>query len=253
MFGVSPALAQDASDRALLATFCDAGNIKGASCKRARGYPNAPKRGCEVTLTGDRQRGRFIATGNPLLVAPYESPCESHATDDGGVAMFELAEGKYLFRGFQPGMQGTCITVPKDTDQDWLACLTGHIGQGILESGLALINFAARAKGIAMSFDFLLRAEDSIGAWGANTVECKEKPPKYFELDKLKAGPRPMTVSLEAAWADVETVRTACGKGFPKPEDATRDPPPGAAFVPEDRIRRGKIVVDLATRKVTTQ
>src|SRR5689334_7183019 len=80
----SPALAQDASDRTLLATFCDAGNIHGATCSRARGYPNAPKRGCEVTLNGDRNRGKFIAGANPLLVASYESPCESHATEDGG-------------------------------------------------------------------------------------------------------------------------------------------------------------------------
>jgi hypothetical protein len=36
----SPARAQD--DRALLATFCDAGNIKGKTCTRAKGYPNAP-------------------------------------------------------------------------------------------------------------------------------------------------------------------------------------------------------------------
>src|SRR5262249_10792921 len=148
---------------------------------------------------------------------------------------------------------GTCITVPDNAEQDVLVCLTGHMGQGILESGLALIKFADRAKGIAMSFDFLLRAEDSIGAWGANTVTCKARPPKYFEFDKLKVGPRPMAVSLEAAWADAATVRTACGKGFPRPEDATGEPPTGDAFVPEDRIKRGKIVVDLVTRKVGVQ
>ena len=47
----SPTLAQDAADRTLLATFCDAGNIHGKTCARARFYPNAPKRGCDVTLT----------------------------------------------------------------------------------------------------------------------------------------------------------------------------------------------------------
>ncbi len=249
----SPTHAQDTSDRALLSTFCDAGDIKGGTCKRAKGYPNAPRRGCEVTLSGDRHRGRFIASGNPLLVASYESPCESHATEDGGALLFELVEGRYLFRGFRPGLQGTCITVPENAEQDLLICLTGHMGQGILDSGLARIAFADRRRSTAMSFDFLLRAEDTIGAWGADTVDCKQKPPKYFEFDRLKAGPRPMTVSLDAAWADAETVRTACGTGFPKPADAIGDPPPGAAFVPEDRIKRGKIVVDLKTRKVGTQ
>lgn len=115
------------------------------------------------------------------------------------------------------------------------------------------MRFASSAGGIALSFDFLLRAEDNIGAFGANRVTCKARPPRYFKLDKLKAGPRPMTVSLEASWADAETIRAACGKGFPKPEEAIGDPIPGDAWMPDDRIKHGKIVVDLATRKVTTQ
>jgi hypothetical protein len=99
----------------------------------------------------------------------------------------------------------------------------------------------------------LLRGEDSTGASGANTVTCKERPLRYFELDKLKAGPRPMTVSVEASGADAETVRTACGKGFAKPKEAVADLVPGDAWVPDDRVKRGKIVVDLATRKVVAQ
>jgi hypothetical protein len=249
----TPTLAQD-SDRTLLATFCDAANIKGKTCTRARGYPNAPKRGCDVTLNGDRYRGRFVASGNPLLVASYESGCEAHATDNGGAVVFEQIEGKYLFRGYQPGMQaGNCVTLPKDAQQDWLVCLTGHMGQGIMETGVALMNFAPGVKGIALSLDFLLRAEDSTGAFGANTVTCRAPPPRYFELDKLKAGARPMTVILEASWADVETFRTACGKGFAKPAEAVADLVPGDAWVPDDRIKRGKVVVDLSTRKVAPQ
>lgn len=248
----SPALAQT-SDRALLASFCDAGNIHGKTCARARGYPNAPKRGCDVTLTGAPYRGRFVASGHPLLVMSYESGCEAHATDNGGVAVFEQAGGVWAFRGFQPGMQGNCVTVAKDAEQDWLVCLTGHMGQGIMETGAALMKFAASAKGIALSFDFLLRAEDSTGAFGANTVTCKERPPRYFELDKLKAGPRPMTVSLEASWADTETFRTACGKGFARPPEAIGELVPGDAWMPEDRIKRGTVVVDLATRKIASE
>lgn len=250
----SPVRDQDASDRALLATFCDAGNIHGKTCARAKGYPNAPQRGCDVTLTGDRTRGRFVASGNPLVVVLYESGCEAHATDNGGSVVFEQAGGAYIFRGYQPGMQtGNCVTIAKDAEQDALVCLTGHMGQGIMETGVALMTFAPGAKGIALSMDMLLRAEDSTGAFGANTVTCKEKPPKYFELDKLKAGPRPMTVSLEASWADAETFRTACGKGFARPAEAIVDLVPGDAWVPDDQMRRGTVVVDLATRKVGTQ
>ena len=223
----TPALAQT-SDRALLATFCDAGNIHGKTCARAKGYPNAPKRGCDVTLTGGRASGKILGA-NPLLVVAYESGCEVHATDNGGVAVFAQAGGAWAFRGFQRGLQGDCVTVGKDAQQDVLLCVTGLMGQGIMETGVALMKFAASAKGIALSFDFLLRAEESIGAFGANTVTCKERPPRYFELDKLKAGPRPMTVSLDASWADADTVRSDCGKGFARPPKAIGELGPGDA------------------------
>ncbi|MFX8036066.1 hypothetical protein ABTK80_20885, partial [Acinetobacter baumannii] len=48
LFSATPALAQDATTRALLATFCDAGNIKGDTCTHAKGYPVSGKRNCEV-------------------------------------------------------------------------------------------------------------------------------------------------------------------------------------------------------------
>jgi len=252
-FGAKPVRAQD-NDRVLLSTFCDAANIKGSTCKRAKGYPNAPKRGCDVSLTGGRTRGKFLASGNPLFVVPYESGCEAHTTDNGGVALFEEAGGRYVFKGFQPGLQGDCIAVAKDERQDRLVCLTGHMGQGILESGIALMSFTpGAANGIRMSLDMLLTSEDSNGAHGSNVVTCKERPPKYFELSKLATGPRKDTVTVEAGYADSETFRTACGKGFPKPADAIGDLVPGDAYVPEGHEKHGKFIIDIASRKVSPQ
>src|SRR5438874_3288863 len=124
----TPARADDA-DRALLATFCDADNIKGSACTRAKGYPNARNRGCDVNLSADRHSGRFVAGGNPLLVVNYESGCEAHATENGGAVVFEQNSGKTIFRGFAPGSQvNDCATV-KGERQDWLVCLTGHMVQ----------------------------------------------------------------------------------------------------------------------------
>src|SRR5436190_21269058 len=78
---VAPAARADDADRALLSTFCDAANIKGSACTRAKGYPNGGSRGCDVKLSADRHSGRFVAGSNPLLVVNYESGCEAHATD----------------------------------------------------------------------------------------------------------------------------------------------------------------------------
>jgi hypothetical protein len=248
----TPARADDA-DRALLSTFCDAANIKGSACTRAKGYPNAGNRGCDVKLSADRYSGRFIAAGNPLLVVNYESGCEAHATDSGGAAVFEQSEGKTIFRGFAPGSQANDCVIVKSERQDWLVCLTGHIGQGVLEGGVAQMALTQDySKDIGISADFLLTAENSTGAYGANVVTCKEGP-KYFEFSEIKPGPRPQTVTVKASYADAETIRKACGKKFPKPKKVFGKLEPGDAYVPDGYEKRGTFVIDLVTRKVTQQ
>jgi hypothetical protein len=243
----------DGGDRALLSTFCDAANIKGSACTRARGYPNGGDRGCDVKLSADRTGGRFIAAGNPLLVVNYESGCEAHATDNGGAVIFEQSDGKTIFRGFAPGSQvNDCVTL-KGERQDLLACRTGHIGQGILEGGVAQMAFTQDySKDIGISADFLLTAEDSRIAYGANVVTCKERS-KYFEVSDIKVGPRPQTVTVKASYADAETIKKACGKGFPKPKQVFGKPAPGDAYVPDGYAKHGTFIIDLVTRKVTAQ
>jgi hypothetical protein len=243
------------ADRDLLATFCDAVHIKGSSCTRAKGYPSVPPP-CDVTLTKNRYSGKFVASGNPLLVVTYESGCEAHATDNGGSVVYEQIGGRYVFRGYQPGAQANdCVTVAKDTRQDLLICPTGHMGQGILETGVAQMAFTPKpGKRIGMTHDMLLMAEDSIGAHGSNVVTCAAPPPKYFDLTKLRAGPRPMTVTVDASFADEETVRTACDKGFAAPTDTDDTPPlPGDAYVPSGSEKTGTFTIDLVTRKIVPQ
>ena len=247
----APARAQNA-DHALLLTFCDATNIKGSTCKRAKSYPDTGQRGCDVTLNPDRTNGKFLASSNPLLVVNYDSGCESHATENGGVAVFEQAGGKSVFRGFVPGGRvNECVTLPKMAQQDYLVCLNGHMGQGVLESSVALMNFTEDAgKRIKIADDVLLMAEDATGAFGANVVTCKEHF-KYFELSELAAGPRPATVVVDASYADAELIKMVCTKGFPRPAEALGDPAPGDAFVPDGREKSAKFIIDLMTRKVT--
>ena len=247
----SPARAQD-GDRALLATFCDAANIRGSACTRAKAYPDTAGRACDVKLSKDRYTGRFAAAGPALLVIAYDSGCEPHATDFGGAVVFEQAGTATRFNGFLPGAQPrNCVTLPKDKRQDLLVCITGHMGQGHLETGVALMNFTRNySKGIAISPDFLMTAEDSIGAYGANVVTCKEQS-HYFGVSKLSPGPRPGTVIADITYADAETIRTACGKGFPKPKEVFGELAPGDAYVPPGYEKTGRIMIDLTNREVT--
>jgi hypothetical protein len=247
-----PAAAQE-TDRLLLATFCDLSNIQGSACKKAREYPEAGDRVCDVKLSPARQRGKFIA-GHPLLLVSYESGCEPHASDWGGSVVFELVADKYVFRSFQPGTQvNDCVTLPKDTREDVLVCITGHMGQGFLESAVAQVTFKGPlGKGLETSFDFLLNATDSSGAYGANTVTCKEGP-KNFGVSKLAAGPRPMTVTVEVDYADAATIRAACSKKFPRPKETFGKLARGEAFVPAGYEKKAKFVIDLATRAVAPE
>jgi hypothetical protein len=248
-----PVRAQGA-DRALLAAFCDTADIAGSTCKRARGYPNAgPAKACDVKLGADRYSGKFTASDNPILVVAYESGCEAHATDSGGAVLFELSGDKYVFKSFRPGSQANDCVVVKEPRQDLLICITGHMGQGILESGVAQMVFTRDYGGeISLAPDFLLSAEDSVGAYGANTVTCKD-PSKYFGVSKLSAGPRPRTVAIKLDYADAATIKTACGKGFPKPKKLFGKLSRGEAYVPTGYEKKGNFVIDLVTRKVEAE
>ena len=253
LVSLTPAAASAQSpDRALLSTFCDARNIQGSACKKAKNYPGG--RACDVKLGPDRYGGKFLAAGSSLLVVNYESGCEPHATDFGGAVVFEQSGGGVVFKGYQPGYRvNDCVVIARSETQDRLICVTGHMGQGHLESGLAEMVFAQDfSKGIKLSFDFFLTAEDSSGAYGSNTVSCKE-PTKYFGLAKPGAGPRPGTVAVDITYADRDTIRTACGKGFPKPKEVFGELSPGEAYVPAGFEKNARFVVDLVTRKVVPE
>jgi hypothetical protein len=81
-------------------------------------------------------------------------------------------------------------------------------------------------------------------------VTCKDPAPQYFDLEKLRLGPRDRTVAIEAGFADAAVIEAACGEGFAKPEDAV-DLPDGAAYVPAGKETTATLVIDLQTRKVT--
>ena len=240
------------ADRALLATFCDAADIKGSACSQAKGYRSGKR--CDVKLQPDRHSGKFLADGSTLLVVNYESGCEPHATNFGGAVIFEQKDGATLFRGYQPGFQANhCITLARNEKQDRLICITGHLGQGHLESGVAeMVITRDFSKTIGVSLNYFVRAEDATGAYGANVVDCKEIS-VYFGLAKLGAGPRRDTVAVDIDYADKDTIQTACTKGFPRPKQIFGEPRPGEAYVPPGHEKKARFVIDLQTSKAVPE
>jgi hypothetical protein len=247
----TPVVAQH-PDQALLSTFCDVSNMQGSTCKKAKAYPGG--RACDVKLGKERYSGRFLAPDRSFLVVRYDSDCEPHATNFGGSVVFEKIGGVWKFRSYQPGYQtNDCITIARNDSQERLICLTGHVGQGHLESGVAEILFTQDfSRDISLSLDFFITAQDSTGAYGSNTVACKG-PPVYFGLSKLRAGPRPGTITVAIAYADKDTIATACQRGFPRPREIYGELKPGDAYVPPGYEKNQRFVIDLATRKVVAE
>lgn len=238
------------ADAQLLATFCAPSNIRGSACKRAKAYPN--RRACDVSLGKDRYSGKFVA-GRAILIIGYGSQCEAHVNDFGGSLLFEQTGGALAFRGYQPGYQAHDCVVLSGTDKDRLVCLTGHMGQGELESGVAEMVFTQDfAKGIKLSFDFFVTADDTTSAHGANSVDCKEQE-KYFGLSKLAVGPQRDTVLVDIDYADAETIKTACSGGFPQPKEVFGELADGEAYVPGGHEKTGRFVIDLKTRKLVPE
>jgi len=245
----APGKAQPA-DAQLLSTFCAPSNIRGSACNRAKAYPN--RRACDVTLGKDRYSGKFLS-GRTILIVDYGSKCEAHVNEFGGAVLFEPTGGTTAFRGYQPGYQAHDCVVLSGNDRDRLICLTGHMGQGELESGVAEMVFTPDfSKGIILSFDFFATADDTTAAHGANTVDCKEQE-TYFGLSKLAVGPQRDTVLVDIAYADAEIIKTACAGGFPKPKETFGELADGEAYVPGGREKTGRFVIDLATRKLVPE
>ena len=205
-------------------------------------------------IHGKKQRLPRRNRSTTLLIVNYGSGCEPHATNFGGAVIFEQKEGATVFRGYQPGFQANdCITLARNGKQDRLICITGHLGQGHLESGVAEMVFTRDfSKTIDVSLNYFVRAEDATGAYGSNVVDCKETS-VYFGLAKLGAGPGRDTVAVDIALADQDTIQTACTKGFPRPKQIFGELGPGEAYVPPGHEKKARFVIDLTTSKAVPE
>ena len=202
--------------------FATLANIKGSACTRQEDI-HAGNRGCNVKLSADRYSGRFIAAGNPLLVVNYESGCEAHATDNGGAAVFEQSDGKTIFRGFAPGSQANDCVIAEERAAGSAGCLTGHIGQGILEGGVAQIALTQDySKDISISTRTSCSRPKIPPAPMAPMSSPARKARKYFELSEIKAGPRPQTVTVKAEICRRGDDQEGLWQEFPKPKEVVR-------------------------------
>jgi hypothetical protein len=243
------ASAQDLTS-ALLRQICDTKDIRGNECAKARDYPDGKE--CNVKLGDDRHVGKFIAS-QTVLIVHYESDCEAHANNFGGSIVFEQAGESYTFNSYQPGQVFTeCASLARSAQQDRLVCLTGHMGQGFLESTISEVVFTRDfSKSISASLDVLVTATDSVGAYGVNRVECKETR-VLFGFSKLERGSVPDTVLVTVEYADRAVITQSCRRGAPRPKGVTKGVrfDRGEAFVDPKAVKTGRFSLDLGKRQL---
>jgi hypothetical protein len=98
------------------------------------------------------------------------------------------------------------------------------------------------------SFERLLRFEPTKADEAFRSFE--HRPPCTGAPAASRAMKKHTSRSPQATYADAATIKTACGAGFPRPPEVLGDPPPGDAYVAAGHRKSGKLIIDLATRKV---
>jgi hypothetical protein len=236
----------------LLSQICERTDIKGKNCLRAKRYRHGEQ--CNVDLNGQVIEGRFLSSSSTTVLAGYGSDCEPRATKFGGTIVFERQNSAYAFKGYQPGLSiDECVTIAQSGVQDRLFCASSSSGQGHVSTSIGEVKFSLDfQKDVTTSFDSLIGAEESSAAYGAHAVECKKRF-AWVDVSKPRRGPAPGSILLNASFVDGAAIRLACGRNDPRIKGAIGTPPPGYAFVHERNVKKGRFIIDLATRQIHTE
>ncbi len=231
----------------LLATFCDPINMRGKECLHVRRYPSGPH--CNVELTGKVYSGRFLTAGRHTVIAGYRSGCEPHASNFGGVAIFEEVDGRVSFQGFVPGaMASDCVVVPSHQDLERLVCISSFNGQGEEITSLAELRLAqTSAKRYYITADHFSEAQDNKGVYGLTRVSCLVKQDD-LAIANLSAGSQPDAVSVSITYLDELAIRDACASPNVDLQGTRSIADAGSAYIKEGVERRRVATFDLANR-----
>ena len=200
--------AAQASVRTLLLAFCATEDIRGSECLRANNYRQ--RETCNVKFTGKSYAGRFIASSDDIVVADYQSDCESHATEFGGSVLFEKIGGGLVFKSFQPGYRtNDCLVIHTSVENDKLVCILSGNGQGQTVSVISELVFARPTpKGVRVSYNHLASASSNSAAYGLNRVYCDgDGDFVNLSLSKLAPGPTTGTITAELEYADAALLK----------------------------------------------
>lgn len=240
-------VAAEPSAKEILLAVCDAKRIKGEECRQAKNYRGGPS--CNLKLSGKPVEGRFLPGRAPFVAAVYQSDCDSHADNFGGMLLVERKGKAYALVEYLQGMVGSDCTRATTGETMKLFCISSYMGQGYSESSVFEVKFTANGRSVTAEMDRIASAGSSEGAIGVNTVACKEKV-VFFDFSNLRAGQASDLLEVDATYADEAGIAAACAPDAPKPAEALGDATEGEALYPNEAVRKGIFIVDAGTRNI---
>lgn len=237
------------NDVDLLTTICQSGKMDEDECIAAQDYPNGEN--CNIKLSGDRAEGRYFGGDTYYLLLVYNSDCEAHVSSFGGSLLFEKIADNINFKGYHPGLvMRDCLNFPANIG-DRLICSIAWMGQGYQFQGVVEVKFNKDQAGtISTDFRNLLEANDSIGARGANIIDCNQQL-IYFGFDNLKAGPDARTIALDLIYADKAMIDEICAKPDRNAEAGDIPLSEGEGYVAEGEAKTGHFIFKLGKDSLT--
>lgn len=190
------------------------GKAKTGVCHAPRDYPNTNVQlgDCFLLFKSaagvfDIYYGRFSAN-RPQAIVMYEA-CEPHSNNFGGLALFDLIDGRFKFIAYNPGaVFDDCTVLPKDEAHDAAYCTGWHMGQGTVVESFGNLAFSAEGKA---AFVTLFTAGNNDGAIGP-TVSCDGRPPIAQHLGNVRYDASQRAVLLDVDIRDPKVVEAACDR-----------------------------------------
>ena len=186
-------------------------------CGYPRNYPGRdPKTSCPLAFRSDEQGryeiyyGRFSAK-RPQAIAMYWAQCEPHATNFGGLALFDIAAGgQFKFVRFSPGYVYDKCVVPDAGDGavQTAYCYGKHMGQGELEASFGPVTFGPDGNA---KFDIWYSSDNTDGIAGPS-ASCATQETEVHDLLDLRVEEKGSAVIVVAAARDPKDIASACAR-----------------------------------------
>lgn len=210
-------------------------------CTQARDYPTSAK--CPLSFGPAPKRvffGRFSEAAQQAI-AFYDTVCEPHANNYGGMALFRVEAGRFVLERYFPGtVMDQCVVV-RGATHDLPYCRSSYMGQGVLSQAFGPLHIVPQKDAhLERWFD----AENADGFYGMVEVPCADRAFHAHHLSDLRLDGDDAVV-LEAAYLAPSVHDDACRRvpaGPPQPPatcdcDVIPSPPEGSVLLEESEAR----------------